>query len=346
MALFEFENDSLTAVPPTDFFTIGLRERQDIQRVLRRNIASITPGVETMVLAEEYCDWADAKRRIDLLCLDSEMNLVVIELKRTDSGGHSDLQALRYAAMVAPMKFEQAVDAHRAYLAGLGEDSDGAEQSIRRFLGVEDETIVFTDTVRIVLASADFSKELTTTVLWLNSRGRLDIRCVQMRPISFAGRILFDVEQVIPLPAAAEYTVAIREKTLEKESAASSGKDYTRFDLVIGSVSFANLPKRRFIYHVVAEALRLGLSPDAVRNSIPWKPASMFIAAEGKVSGTELLATADADGRNYFIRDEELFFVNKNTYALTNQWGKRTQEAVDNIITVLPPNHEVSYKTC
>ena len=33
----------------------------------------------------------------------------MIELKRTDDGGHMDLQAIRYAAMVSSMTFAQAI---------------------------------------------------------------------------------------------------------------------------------------------------------------------------------------------------------------------------------------------
>ena len=79
-----------------------------MQRILRTNIGAIAP--DCYVLAEEYCDWADSKRRIDLLCIDSDANLVVVELKRTEDGGHADLQAIRYAAMISPMTFDEAVN--------------------------------------------------------------------------------------------------------------------------------------------------------------------------------------------------------------------------------------------
>ena len=42
--------------------------------------------------------------------------MVVIELKKTETGGYSDLQAIRYAAMVANMTLEQTIEAHKAYL--------------------------------------------------------------------------------------------------------------------------------------------------------------------------------------------------------------------------------------
>ncbi|HEX6985418.1 MAG TPA: DUF4268 domain-containing protein, partial [Planctomycetaceae bacterium] len=47
--------------------------------------------------------------------------------------------------------------------------------------------------------------------LWLNERG-LDIRCVRMKPYAYDGRLLIDVQQVIPLPEAEEYQVRIRAK--------------------------------------------------------------------------------------------------------------------------------------
>ncbi|MFG3689544.1 hypothetical protein [Micromonospora sp. NPDC047740] len=37
---------------------------------------------------------------------------MVIELKRTDDGGHMELQALRYAAMVSAMSFDEVAAAY------------------------------------------------------------------------------------------------------------------------------------------------------------------------------------------------------------------------------------------
>lgn len=172
------------------------------------------------------------------------------------------------------MRFDQAVQAHAKYLESIGSEDD-AEQSIRDFLGVEDEPIVFSEKVRIVLAASEFNSEVTTTVLWLNEQG-LDIRCVQLRPHDVDGRVLVDIQQIIPLPEATNYQVALREKTNERVVARSSNRDMTRYDLTIGDQVFTNLPKRRLMYEITAEVVSRGVTPQQMAAVVPWKSSSMF----------------------------------------------------------------------
>src|SRR5581483_2793698 len=70
--------------------------------------------------------------RVDLLALDRSGALVVIELKRTEDGGHMELQAVRYAAMISTMGFQQTVAAHAKFLRG---EMASAEAAILDFLG-------------------------------------------------------------------------------------------------------------------------------------------------------------------------------------------------------------------
>jgi RecB family endonuclease NucS len=130
--IFELTKNSLVPVATTTFAAEHIRERYDLQRVLRDNIGAIAP--ETLVLAEEYGEWKDSRRRIDLLCLDKDASLVVVELKRTEDGGHMELQAIRYAAMVSKMTFAQAVEAHSRYLGSI-EKEEEAKAAILTFLG-------------------------------------------------------------------------------------------------------------------------------------------------------------------------------------------------------------------
>ena len=109
-------------------------------------------------------------RRVDLLGVDREGRLVVIELKRTEDGGHLELQALRYAAMVSTMTFDDLVTAHANYLRRVDPDvaDDARARLVAWLAGAGGEETVVSREVRIVLASAGFDPEITTTVLWLN----------------------------------------------------------------------------------------------------------------------------------------------------------------------------------
>jgi hypothetical protein len=89
---------------------------------------------DLLIISEEFGEWEESKRRIDLLAIDKDANLVVIELKRSDDGGHMDLQAIRYAAMVSAMTFERVVELYADHLRPLGKEAD-ARAEILEFLG-------------------------------------------------------------------------------------------------------------------------------------------------------------------------------------------------------------------
>jgi hypothetical protein len=216
MTLFRMTSTAIERVPETSFEEQGVRERFDLQRLLKANVAVIARDV--LIIAEEFCQWQDSKRRIDLLGVDRSANLVVVELKRDQDGGHMELQALRYAAMVSNMTFDRAVDVFQRLLDERGDGRDARIQLLE-FLGWDEprEEDFGTDT-RVILVAADFRKELTTTVLWLNDCG-LDLRCVRMQPYVHGSEVLIDVQQIIPLPEAAEYMEGLREKTIDRREA-------------------------------------------------------------------------------------------------------------------------------
>lgn len=208
MAIYALTDDQLVPVSPTSFAAENIHERRNIQQLLKANIAVLDDGL--MVIAEEFGEWVDSSRRIDLLCIDTDANLVVVELKRTEDGGHMELQALRYAAMISAMTFEQLVETHARYRNPAQPDTDGAQAAILEFLGWTDpDEDQFGQDTRIILASANFSKELTTAVLWLRDRD-IDIRCVRLQPYRLAGGpVLLDVQQLIPLPETASFQTQI-----------------------------------------------------------------------------------------------------------------------------------------
>ena len=142
-----------------------------------------------------------------------------------------DLQAIRYAAMVAHMTFARAVDAHARYLEGRGIEGD-AEARIRAHLGAADgaEPEIGSARPRILLAARDFRRELTAAVLWLRDSD-LDIRCVRLLPYRVGGALVLDAAQVIPLPEAEDYMVRVRDREAERERRTLPELDWTREDI-------------------------------------------------------------------------------------------------------------------
>lgn len=333
MAIYKVGESHFSKLTETTFSSEGIKERQDLQRILKDSIDVIAP--DTLVIAEEFGEWTGSQKRIDLLAIDRDANLVVIELKRTQDGGHMELQALRYASMISAMTFSRAVEAYSDY---LGEENPGvAEENILNFLGWDvPNQEDFANDVRIVLASSEFSRELTTSVLWLNEKG-LDIRCIRMKPYRSDDSLLINIEQIIPLPEAEEYQISIREKRQQQNHERMTSRDTTRRDLTINGKSFSSLPKRRIIFEVVLAAIVSGADIEDIREVMP---NNKWVVVDGEVKNSEFVKAAHefkalSGGAfrppRYFVRDEELFRIKNKTYALSNQWGRSTQKLVSKL---------------
>ncbi|WP_408901157.1 hypothetical protein [Photobacterium piscicola] len=226
MSLYNISNKSLTALTQTTFAAEGLLERQDLQEALKGCIGAIAP--DCLVISEEFSDWEDSRRRIDLLAIDKRANLVVIELKRDEIGAHMELQSLRYAAMISTMTFDKACSYFEEYIE-KEELELNARQTILDFVDLDESSLDdFGNDVRIVLASANFGKELTTSVLWLRDKG-IDISCVRLTPYRYNDDVLINAEQIIPVPEVEEYQVKFREKQVEQRTSKKTQRDYSKY---------------------------------------------------------------------------------------------------------------------
>ncbi len=256
----------------TRFRDEAILERQHLQAAIRDHIEVL--GNDLLVVAEEFGEFEDANRRIDLLCVDRSARLVVVELKRTDDGSYMELQALRYAAMVSVMTFAELVQTYARHLRATGsEDSDieSARAALMDWVedSDDDEPLIGRE-VRLILVSAGFSPEVTTTVLWLNEFYGLDIRCIRLSPYKYDGRVLLDVQQVIPLPEAAELTVRLKKREAAvKKAAAENTKDYTKFVITSPRRTTPPLPKRKAMLEMVQELHAAGIDCPTIANVAP-----------------------------------------------------------------------------
>lgn len=336
MPLFEMTQEDLVECKPVTFAHLEIKEREGLQRVLRDHIEVLDDDL--LVVSEEYGDWEDARRRIDLLALDKQLRLVVIELKRTESGGHMELQAIRYAAMVSAMTFDQVAGAHAAYLAKRGlTDTDEAADRIRAFLDLapEDEADISTD-VRILLVSGDFSREITTAVLWLNRFDGMDIRCVQLVAYEINGKNYLDIEQVIPLPQAADYQVQIRKKDQQQEKARLENRDWTRYQIIVDGEPGTPLRKRQAVLTMIQKLRQKGIRVEEVSKILPPSRLRVIPAQLQDTAAIEdaLRAQGVNEPERYFT--DAPFTEDGNTYVLTKMWGRGTEPALATLRDTFP----------
>lgn len=247
-----------------------------------------------------------------------------------------ELQAIRYAAMISQMTFGQAVEAHDAYLRQRGGEGSARER-ILGFLGWEEpDDEAFAADVRLVLVSANFSKEITSSVLWLREFG-VDITCLRLIPYDLQGRTLIDVQRIIPLPEAADFMERVRNKERAERESRGAKRDYTRYDVVVDGERHTAQFKRRAILLVVRALCSKGVTPAQIVEVVDWRENNLFRSYAGTLDQDAFRAAGRAevdagglvlDPSRWFCDDGELIHSGGNTYALSSQWGLRTGEAL------------------
>ncbi|GAB3683088.1 hypothetical protein [Angustibacter aerolatus] len=335
--LFDLSDGVLAPVTRTTFAAEHVLERTHLQAAIRQRVDVL--GQDLLVVAEEFGDFEATHRRIDLLCVDRSARLVVVELKRTEDGGHMELQALRYAAMVSVMTFDDLTATYARHVSAEGLDEVEARERLLDWLDTPDgEEPVVSREVGIVLASADFSQEVTTTVLWLNEFYGMDIRCVRLSPYKLHGRLLLDVQQVIPLPEAEELTVRLKRREAAARESKAQGFDLTKYVVVTPSGPSEALPKRRAILRMVHALAESGVPVEALASALP---GSKFRSVPGVLTGEELWQAfrtrhqqAEERRKRWFL-DEPVHSA-EETWVLFSNWGLNTETVLEALVALRP----------
>lgn len=335
MGIFKIKEDKLVKLEDATFIHEGIKEVSDLQKYIANSIAIIDPNL--YVITTEFNNFADSKRRIDLLCIDREANFVVIELKRTEDGGHMELQSIRYAAMVAGTKYQNIVDIHKKYLDRIGETGDESESRILAFLDwTEAKEQDFGSDVKIILISADFSVEITTSVLWLNQRD-IDIRCIRIKLQKDGSNLYFDIQQIIPLPEAADFQIKQKEKANEERKARrEDGKrDHTKYNVTVSGKEKKRLNKREAMFFVIEEAISKDIKPQELYGvtggESRWISVDKELNTKVEFDEEYMRSNKKYDRNRWFNKDHELFKVQGKTYAYSNQHGVATKYFIEQI---------------
>ena len=194
-------------IDEVNFDQLGLKERRDIQEWVATNPRIL--GEDLLIVGKEFSGFDLTNERLDLLAVDSDGKLVIIELKRDDSGTDAHWQAIKYASYLRRATHENIVDMLADY-ASISADDAGTR--LLQHLGADDFNALNNDQ-RIILASHRFAPEVTSASLWINEKASREnlITCVTLTPYRDAntGSLYIQATTIIPVPGIDNYVVSI-----------------------------------------------------------------------------------------------------------------------------------------
>jgi len=145
--------------------------------------------------------------------------------------------------------------------------ADQARQAVEDW--VEGPFEELPDQVSIVLVSADFSTEITSTVIWLNGTYNTDISCYRIVAYRLAGDGLLDLQQIIPLPEAKDFQIQQSQKGAAT-AAVRSGRDYTRYDVTVAGQRRDGLSKQAAVKYAIQGLYHAGVDLTQIQ-AVTWK---------------------------------------------------------------------------
>jgi len=214
MYIINKEKNRISKIKEATFSDLGFKEKENLQEWLANNPGAL--GEELLIIQKEFDGFDDTRERLDLLALDKQGNLVIIENKLDDSGRDVTWQVLKYASYCSSLKKSQIIKIYQDYLSKLG-IAVSADQLISEFFeGKEIEEITLNSglTQRVMMVSGNFRKEVTSTVLWLLNYN-LRIQCYKATPYILDDQLILNIEQIIPMKDAEEFSIIMAEKTQE-----------------------------------------------------------------------------------------------------------------------------------
>jgi len=212
MYLINKEQNRITKIEEKTFSELGFRERENLQEWLRKNPESL--GEELLIIQKEFSGFIDTNERLDLLALDKQGNLVIIENKLDSSGRDVVWQVLKYASYCSSLSKDQIRDIYQNYLDKEGANTKAEEKLSEFFDNTEYLELVVNQgsKQRIMMVAGKFKKEVTSTVLWLMNY-KIRIQCFKVTPFELKDSLFLNVEQVLPLREAEEFSISMAEKT-------------------------------------------------------------------------------------------------------------------------------------
>ena len=226
------ESKTLQSVQEVNFSDHNFKERYDIQEWIEESPSIL--GEKLLIVAKEKTYFDGTNERPDLVAIDEDGNIVIIELKRDDSGSDVHWQAIKYASYWSRFSVHDVLEVYADYLT-VHRQKEGSEEVDSEYAKQEIIDFINQDTVenvnkrqRIILVSHRYSKEAISAVDWLLENYGLDIRCIQLIPYFDADKTTFYLQSnvILPVEGIDEYLI----KPSSGKAAAARGSRGSRND--------------------------------------------------------------------------------------------------------------------
>ncbi len=285
--LFTVQGAKAYSATPISLGEAGLKERQDLQEWVLEFPRILGDGV--MVVTFEFDRWwansgPAPLDRLDVLGLDLSGRLVVGELKRDKAPETTEMQAIKYAAMVSRFTLTTLAEQHATFLTSRGTPCDADEALARLSTFAEDLALETLAKPRIVLVAGEFPAVVTATTVWLNEMG-IDVTLMKYQAYRTDSETLLSVSQLYPVPTVEDFTVSPRQAEVRAQAETKKRTQDTsavRRLIDAGTIEDGTVLRLRTRTEVNAEvrdAIDAWIAEDAKRGEVHWqnKPTAPLI---------------------------------------------------------------------
>jgi hypothetical protein len=236
--MYKLDKKKLQKIEKRSFKSLDFKE-SEIEFLIKHNIAIFSEEEQSLlIIGQQVIN--ESKGRSDLICIDSDGNLVLFEIKRdrTDIERRSEpfeTQAIRYAATLANITtVNELVDLvfvsyieHNPDEFQLDKDQTPFELGIKlinEFLRANKALNNFNEKQRIILVAGEFDDQTLSSVAWLN-KNNLDISCFTLETYQVNKETILLPKKILPLMSYNDFFVKIPSRSNGSSSrTATKGK--------------------------------------------------------------------------------------------------------------------------
>ncbi|MDP9397339.1 MAG: hypothetical protein M3P96_05720 [Actinomycetota bacterium] len=162
---------------------------------------------------------------------------------------------------------------------------------------------------------------------------------MRLTPYRVEGRLLPDVQQVIPLPEAEDLMVRLRQRESAAQAAtAAGGRDWTPYVITTPGGETAPLRKRRAVLELTRALHAAGVPGEKLATVLP---GARFLSVPGVLAGEDLLGALSSTyprargNLDRWVHEAPLHDADR-TWVLTKMWGADTTDYLDALLTLAP----------